>query len=252
MVPLVAEVAATYLTRPDLIDRLPVSETSRGALKAFGRLMTQMGEALLSLSQLPASPGYEPWLVEKGYGRLGARGLAAVLVHGGRRRAQDSRRQGEVVKAIRFLAKPSRCPDAILRRAKVLLDAWEETSVIESFFSQAGQDEFQFIRLLKRARDGESIDWQRLSQLAAAITPFLKLPRGPKISAAAEAHAFLAEIGKSTGAYTWNEITGDFVDRQTLATRQEFDDPHFDPRPTRRRLRRTASPRGTGTCHRPQ
>lgn len=202
-----------------------------------------MGEALLRLSQLPASPGYEPWLIEKGYGRLGARGLATVLVHAAKRRAQDSKRQGEVVKAIRFLAKPSHRPVTMLRRAKVLLQVWEETSVIETFFLQAGQDEFEFIRLLKRARDGESIDCQRLSEIAAAITPFLKLSRGPKIRAASEAHAFLTEVGKSTGAYTWNDITGDFIDRQTLATRQEFNDPQFDPRPPRRRIRRTAPPR---------
>jgi hypothetical protein len=40
-----------------------------------------------------------------------------------------------------------------------------------------------------------------------------------------------------TAAFTWSPEEEDFTDRLTQATREEFDDPDFNPVPARRRLR---------------
>jgi hypothetical protein len=229
-----AEVVATYLTRPDLIDRLPASENTRETFKAFGRILTQIGGALVYVAQLPPSPGYEPWFVGGGGGRLGARGLAALVVHAGKRRANDNMRRPEIVRAIRFLAKPGRRKAAILRKAEILLAGWQETSVFDTIFAESGQNEFEFVRLLESARNGNGIDCNRINEIAVALKPFLVLPRGPKVSAASEAHAFFLSQGArghGAGGYTWSDLEQDFIDAQTRATRLEFNEPDFDPRP---------------------
>ena len=176
-VPSPTEVVATYLTRPDLIGSLPCSDSCRETLKAFGKIRVQIGTAIDNVARLPASPAYEPWLMDHGNNRLGARGLATLVKHVGKRRAEDNQRRPEVVKAIRFLLKPGRRKAAIVRKAKkkILLAAWQESSVIETIFAEAGQDEFEFIRLLEPARDGNDIDFNRLNAMAVALKPFLVL-----------------------------------------------------------------------------
>jgi hypothetical protein len=68
----------------------------------------------------------------------------------------------------------------------------------------------------------------------------LSVARGPKISAASAAHEFFLaclEGIKEAQAYTWSAVLDDFCDSVTKATRLEFEEPHFDPRPARRRVR---------------
>jgi hypothetical protein len=66
----------------------------------------------------------------------------------------------------------------------------------------------------------------------------LSIARGPKIGAASAAHEFLlAGFVSFMGphAYTWSTLEDDFIDAVTEATRLEFDEPEFDPRPAHRR-----------------
>jgi hypothetical protein len=66
-----------------------------------------------------------------------------------------------------------------LSRAKTLLAAWKETSIIESIFNEAGLSETEFIKLLEAIVRGESIDYQRLAELAVEVASHLSLARGP-------------------------------------------------------------------------
>lgn len=225
-----------HLARPDAAC---VPAQARETWHAFHRLLLQIGGALVRVAQSPPSPGYEPWFVARGGGRLGARGLARLLVHAGKRRARDNQWRRRVVEALRDLAKPLRYSSAVRDRVDTLLEAWEESSVIETIFDDAGQDVFEFIRLLELARVGNTIVFNRLAEIAAALAPALRIARGPKMQAASEAHALFLQSAHAWGAsgFTWNPITGDFTDPHTQATRLEFNEDHFDPRPAYRRAK---------------
>jgi hypothetical protein len=74
-----------------------------------------------------------------------------------------------------------------------------------------------------------------LCAIAATVAPRLSVSRGRKISAASAAHEFVSEeLGQ---AYTFSPVLEDFTDELTKATRIEFGDPNFDPRPAVRRAR---------------
>jgi hypothetical protein len=107
--------------------------------------------------------------------------------------------------------------------------------VIDQIFSEAGLHEAEFIKFLESAVDGDSAVHSRLCTIAATVAPRLSVPRGPKISAASAAHELLSEV---TGCrYTSSPDLEDFTDDFTKATRVEFGDPDFDPRPAVRRAR---------------
>jgi hypothetical protein len=128
----------------------------------------------------------------------------------------------------------------------VVLAASEETSIIEEMFRNTGLHEREFLGLLQTLVDGGAIDRERITAIAAAIVPSARRARGPKITAASAAHELFLETNASFGlpaGYTRSGIDGDYTDPQTRATRLEFDDPDFDPRPAHRRIKR----RGTVT-----
>src|SRR5271167_2225541 len=61
-----------------------------------------------------------------------SRGMAKLAVRHGRQCANESKWRRPVVDAIRFLAGRQRQRRAIIRRAQLLLRAWNETSIIET------------------------------------------------------------------------------------------------------------------------
>lgn len=109
----------------------------------------------------------------------------------GTRQANESRRLPAVVGAIRFLAKPGRRRRAILRRAEVLLAAWDETSIMETIFDNASLS-VGVIGLLKSVVEGRAVAWRRITEIAATFT-LPSIPRGRKISAASASHQLLLE-----------------------------------------------------------
>ena len=138
-----------------------------------------------------------------------------------------------MVEALRFLARPRRKKPALRRRIAVLLAAREETSIIETVFGNAGLDEFEFIRCLKLADEGNEEACLRVTEIAAAVVPHLTISCGPKISAESIAHEYFLEEMVSRinpSHYTWSNDEGDFSDPVTRATRREFNDNDFDPR----------------------
>jgi hypothetical protein len=216
--------------------RDPVLDTVR----QFHARLVDIGRAL---EESPASPGYEPYLVQQlKAGPLVARGMAKLLVRHGNRVATERRREPEAVKAIRFLARPGRRNKAFDRKVAVLLSAAKETTAIETLFTKAELDEIVFIEELKKAADGDPRARDRIVEIAATVARVMKVSRGRPMSAASAAHRFfvesLSEMGferKTPLAYSYSSLEEDFVDPLTKATRLEFGDPHFDPRPTRRR-----------------
>lgn len=170
-----------------------------------------------------------------------ARGLGSLTISVATREADEAKRVAPVVEAIRFLARGDRQRRAIVSRAKLVLAASKETSIVDELFSNAGLNEGEFLRLLQTIIDGGAIDRERIQTIAAAVAPSVRRARGPKISAASAAHEQFLEMIASLGlpaGYARSGIDGDYSDPRTQATRLEFDDRDFDPRPAHRRVKR--------------
>jgi hypothetical protein len=246
--PTLCDYIKEYLARPDVVERLkPVEALFVECSKVYGGMFQMAWTIAERATKSCPSIAYEPLLIEHGVKPVPARALASLTIRIGTRQANESRRLPEVIEAIRFLAKPGRRRQAILRRAEVLLAAWEETSIIETIFDES-LIEVEFIGSLKSVVEGRAVAWRRLTEIAATIASLLSIPRGPKISAASASHELLLEeLVSITGSqgYTWNSYKGekgDFSDRLTHATRREFGCPRFSPKSARRRLRRRRAP----------
>jgi hypothetical protein len=166
--------------------------------------------------------------------------MAHITIKHGNRRARDSQRTKVAADAIRFLAKPGRHSDSVLTKAKLILDISEETTVIETIFTDNGFNEFEFLKLIRAVLAGDHSGLNRLSEIAASVSARMIVSRGPKISAASAAHEFIMEEtqGKlDLGTYTYDDVVGDFTDALTIATRREFNDFRFNPKPAYRRLK---------------
>jgi hypothetical protein len=142
---------------------------------------------------------------------------------------------------LRFLAQGNRRKRAILSRARVLLAAHDETSMLDEIFGKAvlNTEQSELVDLLKVAVNGGPLERDRIRKIAAEVAPSLPSARGRKVSAASAVHEqFLETVERYIGprGYTYSAYEDDFIDEQTNATRLEFGDPHFDPRPAYRRF----------------
>jgi hypothetical protein len=177
-------------------------ELMNGLLKALLRAC----EALQALDSMPAAPGYEPLLIERGQHRLVARAMAHVIVGLCEGIAADERMRGQIVADIRFLAKPGRKRAALGRRAIKLLAAPERISSLDAF-GELGLIAVRFEAELRAAAQGDTAACGRVMQTAATLAPRLSVPRGRKRRAASVAHEILSsEMTKLIGqtGYTWN------------------------------------------------
>jgi hypothetical protein len=187
-----------YLARLEVVEQMKPQWAFAGQIvEACARMFQAMFQAAGAIAQRAVescpSTAYEPLLIEHRVNPVLARGLASLTISQGTRQANESRRLPAVVDAIRFLAKPGRRRRAILRRAEVLLAAWDETSIIETIFDKASLIEVEFIGLLKSALEGREVAWRRITEIAATIAPLLSIQRGPKISAASATHEVFLE-----------------------------------------------------------
>lgn len=213
----------------------PFSTACHDSSEPIEGLYDRIGLFCLRALASPPSLGYEPMLRKMNFGPIPARELAYIAIRRGHRSANDTARRPAVVDAIRFLATPGHRGQSIARKAAVLLAACRQTSVIEEIFDDAGLHEGEFIKLLESAVDGDTAVHSRLCAIAATVATRLSVPRGPQISAASAAHELLSEeMGQG---YTYSPDLEDFTDELTKATRIEFGDPNFDPRPAVRRAR---------------
>jgi len=195
---------------------------------------------LLSISRSPPSPGYEPLLVKRGENPLLARLKAHLTVSEGGRIALEARTYREVVAAIRFLAKPNRSRWAVDRKVGVLLAASQETRILRTIFTEAGLGDNILIKMLPSAAQGNEMAIERILDIARMAGPRIRVPRGPKVTAASAAHElFLEKHGtRGASAYSYSDLDEDFTDDATRATRLEFPGAPFGPQPASRRLKR--------------
>ena len=117
------------------------------------------------------SKGYRSYFEAQGFAPFLARGLGSLTISGGKRQAKEAKRVAPVIEAIRFLARGDGQRRAIVSRAKLVLAASQETSIVEELFSKAGLHEGEFLRLLQTVIDGGAIDRERIKTIAAAIAP---------------------------------------------------------------------------------
>jgi hypothetical protein len=227
--------------RPDIVDNeQPLCPDAQIFVEIYLQFVTMFGFAFARISELPPSRGLEPFFIASGWNSIAARGLAALAVRSGKRHAKESKWHRPVFDAIRFLAIPGRKNSAILARAKVLIAAWKDTSIIETVFDKAGLRETEFVELLEATSKGENVDKRRLAEIAAEIAPHLSISRGPKISAPSAALDFLLEGGAlkfitKRRSRSRHSRSREYCDALTEATRLEFANPGFDSRPARRR-----------------
>jgi hypothetical protein len=105
-------------------------------------------------------------------------------------------------------------------------------------------------KILDQATQRDPAACDALMDLAHLLVAHLPDPRGRPLSIATASHQallhYLSRSGKSF-AYSWNDLagetaSGDLVDKATVATREAFGDPSFDPRPAHRRLKTYRAP----------
>jgi hypothetical protein len=188
----------------------------------------------------PRDKGYGKFLETLGYDRNWAGMMAAVIVEEGRVRAATAKRSTEFAQALRRLANPRLETEAFLANAKVALEAMGGTVSTRDLFDGLPRfDGLLFIRALKFCLAGDLSDRAVVCRIARAIWRRVAVSRGPKLTRASAAHEYFLESRSifETAAFTWSPEEEDFTDRLTQATREEFDDPDFNPVPARRRLR---------------
>ena len=243
-IPTLAEELEYLKERLQRADVVPLMKEFAPAVDALVRILCAFGKQLQEIAQsvaaLPPSPGYEPYLIERGVDPILARAMSKILVRRGMRVARDSVRQKEVVDAIRFLSKPGRHKKSIANRVDILLTAWNETTVFETLSDDTGQDLSELLRSLKAVACGHEDADDHLVQAAASIAPRLKLSRGPKVRASSVAHQFFLEtlhMQNTPRGYSLSYENGKFLDPEAEATRREFGLRKFDPRTAYLRLK---------------
>jgi hypothetical protein len=195
------------------------------------------GAAAVKIAELPASTGYEPALTQLGVNQLLARAMAHLAASSGKRRAKEQQLRAQVVKTIKALPFASR--ECLLSYADYLHQIADESSIIDTICCEVDLREWDLLKPLRRIANDETRDCQDLIAVVAKLGPALRVPRGRKTNAASFAHQFLLESGLpeqlKCSALTYSAEAEDFTDPLTRATRVEFSDNDFDPRPARRR-----------------
>jgi len=182
--PTVPDILRTHLLGDEAADRL---EEALAALKARRQILvapaparpdfpwltvtqTDRPSPIIETLRTP-SPGYEPLLMAAGWNQLAARWMAKLAVRHGRPRADESKWQRRVLDAIRFLARRKRQRRAIFSRAKHLLQAQNESTMIGSIFGPTDIFEGEFIHLLKLAAEGQQVDCQQKGVRVNTVAP---------------------------------------------------------------------------------
>lgn len=238
-----------FLTQPYVRERMKDLDSDI-ALRAIVQY-AERNEA--PLQKAAPSRGYAPYLIEQGADPVWAHRISTLIVDYAVQFEREARWMTEVARSLRFIAKSTRTRKSIAPKVYLLVKACERTTIIEALLAAAGVDEYKFLTTLQSVVNGDERSYPKLVRLAAPLIQFLPTRRGPKASAKTIAHEMFLErivapLSKTSG-YTWNLRLEDFTDACTLATRREFADPDFDPRPARRRMKANASAPSAPRAH---
>jgi hypothetical protein len=188
----------------------------------------------------PKDSGYAKFLTERGWDRNWAGMQAAIIVEEGRIRAATASKNSEYRRALKRLANPRLDEAAFSAAAKLILKLSEETSLLRGLFDELPTTYgSSFLPALQACAVGNMSIRPHVTALAAAVWTRVRVPRGRRLNQASAAHEYFLE-SQSTfkpAAFTRSTESGDYTDRLTLATREEFSDWRFNPAPARRRLR---------------
>jgi hypothetical protein len=195
------------------------------------------GATAVKIAALPPSTGYEPALTQLGVNQLAARAMAHLAANSGKRRAKEQQLRPQVVKTIKALIAAPR--ERLLSYAEYLHQVADESTIIDTICCEVDLREWDLLKPLRAIVDDETADREHLIAVVVKLGPALRVPRGRKTSAASFAHQFLLEGGLpeqlKCSALTYDAAVEDFTDPLTQATRNEFGDGDFDPRPAKRR-----------------
>jgi hypothetical protein len=205
-------------------------------------LLQRVSEWLKQFDQPhPLRVGYESFFSEaEGNSSFEARLMASSARRLGRDHHAVLNAERELASAIFAVVKAKgRRPPVISRRASALASALEQP-VIELALrmvceeARISADISSFAALASRATAGEPDACGQLVEFCEALKPHLD-PRGPRVRLSSATHELL--LAGTDRGYSYSCSRGD-VDRATQATRIEFGEESFDPRPAFRRLRR--------------
>jgi len=187
----------------------------------------------------PKDNGYAAFFRTLGCDRHWAGMLAARIVEEGRVRAATSKRSTEFRNTLRRLSDPRRDPKAFVDDAKVALENLEQTELADGLFNELPLfHSLVFIFGLRQCIAGDMSLRSEVVGIAGAVWRRTPVSRGRKLTHASAAHEYFLESQIfDEASFTWSPIEEDFTDRFTLATREEFEEPAFNPRPAWRRLR---------------
>jgi hypothetical protein len=187
----------------------------------------------------PLRVGYESFFSdEEGNSSFEARLMASTARRLGRDHRAVLNAERTLASAIFAVVKAKeKRPLVISRRAVTLASALEQP-IIEMALrivceqARISADISSFAALASRAAAGEPNACRQLVEFCEALKPHLD-PRGPRVRLSSATHELL--LAGTERGYSYSCSRGD-VDRATQATRIEFGEKSFDPRPAFRRL----------------
>jgi hypothetical protein len=188
----------------------------------------------------PKDKGYAKFLATLGYDPNWAGMLAAMIVEEGRIRAATSAKRTEFSRALRRLANPRLEREAFIADSRLVHEDMDGADLTSGLFQDLPPSEgLAFIGELRFCVAGNLAGRAEVARIAKAVWRRVAVSRGPKLTQASAAHEYFLESQSifNPAAFTWSPDGEDFTDRLTRATREEFDDPDFNPVPARRRLK---------------
>ena len=127
------------LARSGVLERLkPWGELFVEFQKMLGGMFLMASAIAERAEENFPSKAYGPYFEAQGFAPFLARGLGSLTISLGKRQAKEAKRVAPVVEAIRFLARGDGQRRAIVSRAKLVLAASQETSIVDELFSQRG------------------------------------------------------------------------------------------------------------------
>jgi hypothetical protein len=205
-------------------------------------------EGVQRLEQSPPVAGYEDSLIGEGHHALAARFLAWNIRRLGKQLLEERRAERKLSSAIYAVARVEHAtPLVISRRARSIMAALGDgmaMSALCAACTEAGipETDYSFRDLAECAKGRDATACARLFKVCKALKPHIVDPRGLVPSDASATHELYLYVVKR--GYTYDAYGSVFKDAATRATRIAMNVEKFDPRPARRRLRRTGKGRG--------